>query len=215
MAENVACYLAHLRGLGVTLPTQDSQKGALKAINGALQEAGSPVAGEPYLKLAGKLRWLSKLQRDIQAPYSDSQVGARLDTCCNDLQKILPHFSKIPHQLFLVGGPLASGEGRFGAHSDLDLVLAVDPQHRAQADQLVAQLSPAAAARKDTVQVYVTSTSQLPEVLEYFGNHAPLVAADPLPQVQQAVREGLQSQGLHIKHDLKRFPSQLLTPLKA
>ncbi|CAN0407897.1 unnamed protein product, partial [Phaeothamnion confervicola] len=78
------------------------------------------VAVYTQLQIAGRLRWLSKLQRDIQAPYSDKQVGERLKSCSGELKSILGNFGEIGHEIHLVGGPLAANEGRFGGHSDLD-----------------------------------------------------------------------------------------------
>ena len=232
MAENMASYLAHLRSLGVNLPVQKmtDQKSVHKAINEALSEAGDRSNNESQLHLAAKLRWLSKLQRDVKAPYTDRDVAGRVETCCADLKKLLPSFSEIPHRLFLVGGPLASQEGRFGANSDLDLVMAVDPKDRERANAIAAQLTSQPANRKDTVQIYVTSDPQLPEVLEYFGGKVLLAEANLVPEVRQTVQDGLRSHGLHLGQnprgermnppelhpmlELKKFPSQQTTALK-
>ena len=231
MAENVAGYVAHLRTLGVGLPAEglEDRHALHSAINSAMCKAGQNHTTETQLQMVGKLRWLSKLQRDVEAPYTDSQVGARLDHCCAKLTELLPHFSSIPHQLYLVGGPLAGGEGRFGANSDLDLVLTVADQDRARANLIAEQLN-THSKHKDTLQIHITSDSEKPAVLGHFAHYREIDEAQAHNQISTAVREGIESRGLKVDGDwrsrrvdspafpppsaLKRFPSQLMTSVK-
>lgn len=230
MTENVAVYVAHLKGMGVGVKVESDYRSQLSTLKDALCEAGHPKPGETQLQIAGRLRWLSKLQRDIQAPYSDKQVGERLKSCSGELKSILGNFGEIAHEIHLVGGPLAANEGRFGGHSDLDLVMVVEDKDRARADKLAESLSPCVRDRKDTLQVYVTSQSQQGEVFDYFGPHEKIDESKIDANLRDKVREGLQTHGLELRDDfrarrvadpelhatteLKRFPSALVTPIK-
>lgn len=192
MEQNVASYLAHMRRLGDEIPTEALQD--RRSLKRAIADGMGGVTGEP--DLLERLRWRSKLDREVQAPYTDRQVGQRLRVCLNDLQSVLPEFSAIPHQLYLVGGPLGEREGRFGGNSDLDLVMKVEPEHLEAARSLVHLLE--RADRKHTLELHVTGGQQFPAVAQYYGSLVALQEEGLGPQVEGLVRDGLGSQGLQV-----------------
>lgn len=74
-------------------------------------------------------RWLDKLDRDLEAPYSDADVFAHLDR----LQAELAEAVSVLHGLRPNGGfslTLMGGimRGRLSAHSDLDVILRAQDQ---------------------------------------------------------------------------------------
>lgn len=194
MQQNVANYLAHMRTLGDELPAEAlrDQKSLQKAVSQGMVGHGGQQ------QVAEKLRWRSKLQREIQFPYRDNQVGVRLHECVQDLKSVLAPFAPFPHQVYLVGGPLGQREGRFGGNSDLDVVMKVQPEGLAQAQSLVAQLGREGADRKHTFELHVTSPEQFPEVERYFGASVELNETKLGTQVEGIVRDGLGAHGLAV-----------------
>lgn len=227
MEQNVANYLAHMRGLGDELgPEALHDKQSLEtAVAAGMSGIGS------QREVLEKLRWRSKLHREIQSPYQDQQVGERLRDCLQDLQSVLPEFAKIPHQLYLVGGPLGEREGRFGGNSDLDVVMKVPPEDLSRAQALVGQLERSARERKHTFELHVTSSQQWPTVADYYGASVELDESRLGPQLDGLIRDGLGSHGLQIDAHWRAtrtewsepvtlsavtpFPRQSVTSLKA
>lgn len=225
MEQNVANYLAHMRRLGDELPPEALHD--KNSLNKAVSAGMSGVGGQA--QVAEKLRWRSKLQREIQSPYQDNQVGQRLNTCLDDLQSVLPEFASIPHELYLVGGPLGEREGRFGGNSDLDVVMKVEPQDLAEAQTVVHQLE--RNERKHTFELHVTSSQQFPTVAEYYGSTVALDEQQLGPQVEGLIRDGLGAHGLQVDENWQahrtewnepitltaptRFPRDSVTSLKA
>lgn len=194
MGQNLAHYLAHLRSLGEELPAAalSDRKSLQKAVSAGMSGLGSSR------QVTEKLRWHSKLQREIQAPYQDHQVGERLHDCLRDLQSVLPEFAQIPHQLYLVGGPLGEREGRFGANSDLDLVMRVAPDWLAPGQALMSRLERAPGERKHTFELHLTSTRQWPNVAHYYGAAVELDESRLGPQLDGLIREGMGTHGLQV-----------------
>ena len=227
MEQNVANYLAHMRSLGDELPA-----GALqdkKSLQKAVSAGMSGVGGQR--EVAEKLRWRSKLQREIENPYQDQQVGERLQVCLQDLESVLPEFAKFPHQLYLVGGPLGEREGRFGGNSDLDVVMQVTPELLPQAQAVLGQLERPARERKHTFELHLTSSQEWPGVANYYGSTVELDESRLGPQLEGLVRDGLAAHGLQVDANWKAtrtewnepvtlsaptpFPRQSVTSLKA
>lgn len=230
LQDNLASYLAHLGRVNVHLPV--AQCRSLKQLDHCIQDAmWQADTGKDRSVVLTQLRWLSKMDRDISQPYSDQNVGQHLRRCSTELNALLPKFQSIPHQLWLVGGPLASNEGRFGGNSDLDVVMVVSDEDRPKAD-LVAQGWDSSPRRSghDLVQLYITSSSQQPQVMDYFGEGLPLQSQNIEQQVGRAVRDGLESHGLiagengsvsrkewpdlHTDCPFQRFPLSLVTVVK-
>ncbi len=227
MGQNVAHYLAHMRSLGDVLPEQalTDKKSLQKAISAGMSGVGS------NREVLEKLRWRSKLQREIQSPYQDQQVGQRLRDCVQDLKSVLPEFAHIPHQLYLVGGPLGEREGRFGANSDLDVVMEVAPDCLTQAQAVVGRLERAVGERKHTFELHLTSSQEWPAVAHYFGASVELDEARLGPQVEGVIRDGLGTHGLQVNDQWRAtrtewsepvvlsaaspFPRQSVTSLKS
>lgn len=194
MSQNVAHYLAHMRSLGDELPAEalTDKRSLQKAVSAGMSGLG---CGR---EVAEKLRWRSKLQREIQSPYHDRQVGDRVHDCLQDLQSVLPEFAHIPHQLYLVGGPLGEREGRFGANSDLDVVMEVAPDSLLQAQELVGRLERASGERKHTFELHLTSSQQWPTVARYYGASVQLDESRLASQVEGVIRDGLGVHGLQV-----------------
>ncbi len=227
MEQNVANYLAHMRSLGDQLPAEALRD--KQSLQKAVSAGMSGVGGQR--EVAEKLRWRSKLQREIQSPYQDQQVGERLQECVQDLQSVLPEFAQYPHHLYLVGGPLGEREGRFGGNSDLDVVMEVSPEVLSRAQALVGQLERAAGERKHTFELHLTSTQEWPAVANYYGASVELDESRLEPQLESLIRDGLGAHGLQVDADWKAtrtewsepvtlsaptpFPRQSVTSLKA
>ena len=64
-------------------------------------------------------RWLRKLRRDINKPYSDHEVATKAQELTADLKTLISAGGGFPRQMHLAGSPV---KGRFGANSDLDLL---------------------------------------------------------------------------------------------
>ncbi len=73
-----------------------------------IQEAAQPAE-----------RWTSKVQRDLEHPYTDQEVFEKVDRLDADARVLLKHVNQ--RGATYVGGSLV--KGRFGANSDLDLVV--------------------------------------------------------------------------------------------
>lgn len=209
MGQNVAHYLAHMRSLGDELPAGALTDKRLlqKAVSAGMSGLGSSR------EVAERLRWRSKLQREIQSPYQDQQVGERLDDCLRDLQSVLPEFSKIPHQLYLVGGPLGEREGRFGANSDLDVVMKVASDALPQAQALLGQLDKGRGERKHTFELHLTSSQEWPLVANYYGASVQLDESRLEPQVEGLIRDGLGAHGLQVNTDWQAVRTEWSEPV--
>lgn len=226
MKQNVAHYLAHMRSLGDELPSEAfrDKQSLQKAVSAGMCGSGS----QP--QVAEKLRWRSKLYREIQAPYKDQQVGQRVRDCLLDLQSVLPAFTQIPHRLYLVGGPLGEREGRFGGNSDLDVVMEVTPEALPQARQVLGQLERSWEERKHTFELQLTSTRHWPTVSIYYGASVELDKSRLDSQIEGLIRDGLGAHGLQVDKDWQAtrtswkepvslravtpFPRQSVTSLK-
>ncbi|MFN8609662.1 MAG: hypothetical protein U0931_19135 [Vulcanimicrobiota bacterium] len=207
MEQNVANYLAHLRSLGDEIPAEalSDTRTLSQAVSGGM----TGFSSQP--QVLEKLRWRSKLMREIDSPYKDVEVGERLHLCLEDLQSVLPNFSEIPHQLYLVGGPLGEREGRFGGNSDLDVVMRVEPADLVRAQSLVHRLK--RAERKHTFELHVTSSQQFPRVAEYYGATVPLDEKVLEAQVENLVRHGLGAHGLQVDEDWHAHRTKWIEPV--
>ncbi|MBS2036235.1 hypothetical protein JST97_14690 [bacterium] len=225
MEQNVANYLAHMRSLGDELPAE-----ALRDKRSLDRAVGAGMTGwSNQPDSLEKLRWRSKLDREIHSPYADFEVGQRLRECLSDLRSVLPEFSSLPHQLYLVGGPLGEREGRFGGNSDLDVVMKIDSENLARARALIRSLEKS--ERKHTFELHVTTGQQFSVVTDYYGSAVLLDEQRLDSQVETVVREGLSRHGLQVDEHWRahrtewnepttlsastRFPREAVTSLKA
>lgn len=71
-------------------------------------------------------RWQAKLERELEQPYTDTQVEQRLDQLQNHLKTLLDDLPAYPSQLYLTG---SFSRGRLGANSDLDAHVILKPEH--------------------------------------------------------------------------------------
>lgn len=76
---------------------------------------------------SGKLsdRWQAKVDRELAKPFSDDQVGPRIDALQTSLHKIIHELPSFPSQVYLTG---SFSRGRLGANSDLDGYAALKPE---------------------------------------------------------------------------------------
>lgn len=64
----------------------------------------------------GENRWTEKIRRDLDRPYSDGEVQERFEALAAQFVEQAANF---PGQVYVAGSLV---KGRFGAHSDLDLL---------------------------------------------------------------------------------------------
>lgn len=120
LEENLATMLAHYQADFVSqLPDVPAEK-RLEALNGC------------YGK--GPLTMAHKISREIrQKPYTDEQVHQRLEHLEQAVQsttrKVLEENVEFPCRFYVAGSVL---KGRFGANSDLDLLVAASPEWMAR-----------------------------------------------------------------------------------
>lgn len=71
-------------------------------------------------RTAEESRWTGKLQRDLNKPYTDAQVGQQLEKLDQDLKTLLQvGGTPFPRTLYVTGSVT---KGRFGGNSDLDVL---------------------------------------------------------------------------------------------
>lgn len=64
-------------------------------------------------------RWVNKIRRDINQPYTDGQVVAKVEALDRDLLALISvKGTRFPLKVYVAGG---INKGRFGGNSDLDL----------------------------------------------------------------------------------------------
>lgn len=71
-------------------------------------------------------RWQAKLERELDAPYTNDQVDRRIDHLQNHLKTLLDELPAYPSRLYLTG---SFSRGRLGANSDLDAYAVLKPEH--------------------------------------------------------------------------------------
>jgi len=77
-------------------------------------------------------RWVDKIRRDLDKPYTDSEVQQRFEVLESRFQGesqrlIAEHSGAYPAQVFVTGSLV---RGRFGAHSDIDAIGVADGPYR-------------------------------------------------------------------------------------
>lgn len=167
LRENVATYLSQM------MPGRDARTLAEATHHGTPDELTRGLASSRW----SSERWTAKLERDLHAPYDDTEVMAHLATLDRELtesgERILAAATApFPMRLY-VAGSLA--KGRFGARSDADVMVGVtNEQARAAACQeFLAQ-------REDGI-----SLTPLPRGNESFQDFV-LMMAGPRIEVPQA-----------------------------
>ncbi len=107
LEENLASYTSHLH---------DDYQQSLETLEG-----GDLLARLQNGWAHGEHRWTDKLRRDLRDPYSDQQVGERFEAL---KARFIEEARNYPGQLFIAG---SLSKGRFGAHSDLDVLATASP----------------------------------------------------------------------------------------
>lgn len=70
-------------------------------------------------------RWQAKVDRELARPFTDEQVGPRIDALQTSLLNIIHELPSFPSQVYLTG---SFSRGRLGANSDLDGYAALKPE---------------------------------------------------------------------------------------
>ena len=110
LEENLACYTSNFKP--------------------AFQEELERLEGEELLRrmqtgwAQGEHRWVDKIRRDLDKPYSDGQVQQRFEELqsrfASESQRLVAeNQGAFPASVFVSGSLI---KGRFGAHSDLDAI---------------------------------------------------------------------------------------------
>lgn len=100
------------------------ERGIPEADHQAMQEnLATYLAHRGHDELAP--RWQSKLDRELEHPYTDTQVEERIDQLQSCLKTVLDGLPAYPSQLFLTG---SFSRGRLSANSDLDAYATVKPE---------------------------------------------------------------------------------------
>lgn len=110
LEENLACYVSHYKP--------------------AFQEELDRIQGPELLQrlqtgwAQGEHRWVDKIRRDLDKPYTDRQVEQRLAELqtrfASESQRLVAeNQGAFPARVYVTGSLV---KGRFGAHSDLDAI---------------------------------------------------------------------------------------------
>ena len=70
-------------------------------------------------------RWQAKVDRELAMPFSDDQVGPRIDALQTSLLQVMNELPSFPSQVYLTG---SFSRGRLGANSDLDGYATLKPE---------------------------------------------------------------------------------------
>lgn len=70
-------------------------------------------------------RWQAKVDRELAKPFSDDQVGPRIDALQTSLLNVMNELPSFPSQVYLTG---SFSRGRLGANSDLDGYATLKPE---------------------------------------------------------------------------------------
>lgn len=155
-------------------------------------------------------RWLNKIRREVNKPYSDRQVGEKAQELDADFLTLLASDSRMPRQVHVTGGVT---RGRFGANSDLDLLaegLLSEAACRGLAQQSGWKVTQTVSPAGETVKQSVSSPSGvhadflLPEYFEklagWYGNTYVVDTSAALAgetSWQDALEQSLRDKGLN------------------
>lgn len=180
LRENLATYLHHLKPDFVE----------------ELSEARDPIFTLKRGYANGDMRWTRKAFRDLEKPYTDTEVFQRVEELNQGFAALVREQSPaIPTRYFVTGSLL---KGRFGAHSDLDLVVeTTDTTQRDRHGSVSAQVVKEGEPRAKAFGRYQEIESESPDLLQLFkeGYHSKgyrfegrsLVAEEPIERTREEV----------------------------
>lgn len=175
LLANVKADLAEAPELTDVLATSDEDprkivRDATVDANARQREWFQKNSGDAPIPSQGYVRAVSKLERDLESPYTDQQVTDRVKVLDRVLCETLARLHgtpEYPRRMWVTGSLVHGG---FGANSDADVV--VDgPTH-----QMLLQAVPACLQHDTDVQLATLRDGDVQKTLAFFG---PSVPVDP------------------------------------
>ncbi|MEW6281121.1 MAG: hypothetical protein AB1758_21080 [Candidatus Eremiobacterota bacterium] len=142
----------------------------------------------------GQKRWVDKVLRDLEKPYTDAQVAERVEELDADLKRLARELMEHAGRRIYVTGSIL--QGRLGAHSDLDVVCESEAYR------------PTAAS--SGVSAQHVGTASLDFYLRSFGTYASVDPAEVLQRdVVAALWESrLEAKGFQVERQAGRWNIQ-------